>query len=136
MAENTTTQQVVEFDDDVIDLDALRAQREEATGSPDSFRVGVNGKIFLCKCPDLLDDEAQIELDEMRDAVQNDEISTEEFRDFFKELFLGDQAAAFDKAGGQMRDLNAALEIYTDRRQKQGPTQRPSRATRRRAKRR
>jgi hypothetical protein len=72
-----------------IDMDAILAQREEATGSADTFGFTFKGQRWTAKHPLLADDEWNETLQDLEDTVE------------VAEHYMGaDQYAKFTEAGG------------------------------------
>lgn len=124
-----------QYPDKPIDIDAMLAKREEAIGSKDQFPFVALGETWWCIDPRLADDSLQDDVEDLRDDLDEGDITSPEFRSSLIDLYLGDeQGEKFREAGGQMKHINAALEVYADT--QADPTRRSSRSTRRRAKRR
>lgn len=109
-----------------IDMDAILAQREEATGSADTFSFTFKGKEWHCKDPITADDE-------FKDALYDLETDLE-----VSEAYLGEeQYAEFVAAGGRAGYVILAINRYMQKmRQDQNNDGRPTRRLNSSAKRR
>lgn len=128
-------------------FDALIEKRKEAVGGKgNTFNIPGLGREggWDIIAPDLASPEWIDDFDALQHDVADGQITTAQHREEFCDLLLGDQADAFIKACESANDghgispvslLNWALSEYGKARE-ENPTQRPSRATRRRAKRR
>ncbi|MER7014562.1 hypothetical protein ABT324_24320 [Saccharopolyspora sp. NPDC000359] len=108
-----------------IDMDALLAQREEATGSPDTFAFTFKGEQWEAKCPIMADDEWK---DELRELSHDIDVA---------EHYLGvEQYQRFTATGGRAGVVLLAVREYMRTQQDQDgqgrPTQRSTSSARRR----
>lgn len=113
-----------------IDMDALLAQREEATGSADTFAFTFKGERWTAKDPIMADDDWKDELAELSSDV---EVAMH---------YLGeDQYEKFLEAGGRNGVVLLAVQQYMRTQQAQDRDGRPTRrsgssaSTRKRSKR-
>lgn len=120
--------------DKPIDIDAMLAKREEEIGSTDRFPFIARQGTWWAIDPSLASDEWQDQLDDLNADKEDGAITAADYRQELIDLYLGEKAEEFREAGGELKHLNAALEIYVG--QKQDPTRGSSRSTRRRSKRR
>lgn len=101
-----------------IDMDAVLAQREEATGSADTFGFTFAGQRWFARCPVMADDEWKAELAELSTDV---EIAAH---------YLGDeQYETFVAAGGRNGVVLLAVREYTRRLQDEDSQGRPTRSS-------
>lgn len=109
-----------------IDIDTVLAQREEATGSADTFAFTFKGQEWYCKDPVTADDEFK---DSILDVENDRELA---------EAYLGEeQYARFSEAGGRAGYVVLAINQYMQRMQEQQrDSARPTRRSNSSAKRR
>ncbi|WP_263251636.1 hypothetical protein [Saccharopolyspora rosea] len=98
-----------------IDMDALLAQREEATGSADTFAFTFAGQRWFAKDPIMADDDWKTELAELASDVE------------VAEHYLGaEQYERFVEAGGRNGVVLLAVREYTKRLQDEDAHGRPT----------
>lgn len=108
-----------------IDMDALLAQREEATGSADTFAFTFKGERWQAKCPIMADDEWK---DELRELASDVDVA---------EHYLGvEQYERFVAAGGRAGVVVLAVREYMRSQQAEDGQGRPTRRSASSAKRR
>ncbi|MGW1678498.1 hypothetical protein [Saccharopolyspora shandongensis] len=99
-----------------IDMDALLAQREEATGSADTFAFTFAGQRWFAKDPIMGDDEWKDELAELMTDVD------------VAEHYLGaEQYEKFVAAGGRAGIVHLAIREYVKTQQAEDSQGRPTR---------
>ena len=99
-----------------IDMDAILAQREEATGSPDSFAFTFRDREWTCTDPITAADDWKEALDELQGDVE------------VAEHYLGDdQYAAFVEAGGRAGYVLLAIAQYMKQVRAENDEGRPTR---------
>ncbi len=99
-----------------IDMDAILAQREEATGSADSFKFTFKGKDWVCMDPITADDDWK---DGLLDLDTDVEVA---------EYYLGsDQYKTFVKEGGRAGYVILAINSYMQKMRQEQEDGRPTR---------
>ncbi|WP_370944005.1 hypothetical protein AB5J62_33530 [Amycolatopsis sp. cg5] len=99
-----------------IDMDAILAQREEATGSADTFSFTFKGQEWVCQDPITASDEWK---DGLLDLDNDIEVA---------EYYLGeDQYAKFVKAGGRAGYVILAINQYMQQMRQENEEGRPTR---------
>jgi hypothetical protein len=99
-----------------IDLDAVIAKRQEASGSIDTFTFTFAEREWTCKDPVTADDEWKSELEELQTDWE------------VAQMYLGDkQYAEFLEAGGRAGYVTLAIRAYTERMASRDRENRPTR---------
>lgn len=99
-----------------IDMDAILAQREEATGSADTFSFTFKQQEWTCKDPITADDD-------WKDGLLDQQTDVE-----VAEYYLGeDQYAKFLEAGGRAGYVILAINQYMQKMKQDNEEGRPTR---------